>query len=111
MEYKDAGIEVYSSYEEMLGHPELNAVWVSTSTDVHGRQTMAGIEKGLHVLCEKPLSNDMEEVRREPIVAWKCTLNNFLLVRSDNRWKSTLAHADKSDRRNESSMSPLDIPS
>ncbi len=62
-EYKGSNIEVYSSYEEMLSHPELEAVWVSTSTDVHASQTLAGIEKGLHVLCEKPLSTDMEEVR------------------------------------------------
>jgi myo-inositol 2-dehydrogenase/D-chiro-inositol 1-dehydrogenase len=64
-EYKGSGIEVYTSYEEMLAHPKLNAVWISTSTDVHARQTLAGIEKGLHVLCEKPLSTDMEEVRHE----------------------------------------------
>ena len=64
-EYKNAGIVVYSSYEKMLAHPELNAIWVSTSTDVHARQTLAGIEKGLHVLCEKPLSTDMEEVRNQ----------------------------------------------
>jgi len=61
-EYKNIGIKVYGSYEEMLNHPELHAVWVSTSTDVHARQTLAGIEKGLHVLCEKPLSTDLEEV-------------------------------------------------
>jgi myo-inositol 2-dehydrogenase / D-chiro-inositol 1-dehydrogenase len=64
-EYKGSGIEVYTSYEEMLAHPKLNAVWISTSTDVHARQTLAGIDKGLHVLCEKPLSTDMEEVRHE----------------------------------------------
>jgi myo-inositol 2-dehydrogenase/D-chiro-inositol 1-dehydrogenase len=63
--YKNTGIEVYGSFDEMLAHPELNAIWVSTSTDVHARQTLAGIEKGLHVLCEKPLSTDMEEVRDE----------------------------------------------
>ena len=62
-EYKNAGIKVYSSYDEMLNHPGLQAVWVSTSTDVHARQTLAAIEKGLHVLCEKPLSTDLQEVR------------------------------------------------
>jgi len=63
-EYNNTAIEVYSSYEEMLNHPELEAVWVSTSTDVHASQTLAGIEQGLHVLCEKPLSTDMEEAQR-----------------------------------------------
>jgi myo-inositol 2-dehydrogenase/D-chiro-inositol 1-dehydrogenase len=48
----------------MIQHSGLEAVWVSTSTDVHASQTIAAIEKGLNVLCEKPLSTDMEEVRR-----------------------------------------------
>lgn len=43
--------------------PALDAVWVSTSTDVHARQTLDAVERGLHVLCEKPLSTDLVEVR------------------------------------------------
>lgn len=62
-EYKDWGIKVYDDYSKMIEHPGLQAVWVSTSTDVHASQTIAAIEKGLNVLCEKPLSTDMEEVR------------------------------------------------
>ena len=62
-EYKDYGIKVYENYEAMLEHPGLQAVWVSTSTDVHAIQSLKGIEKGLHVLCEKPLSTDLEEAQ------------------------------------------------
>jgi len=47
----------------MIQHSGLQAVWVSTSTDVHASQTIAAIEKGPNVLCEKPLSTDIEEVR------------------------------------------------
>jgi myo-inositol 2-dehydrogenase/D-chiro-inositol 1-dehydrogenase len=61
--YADEEIEVYESYDAMLEHPGLEAVWISSSTDVHASQTLAGIKKGLHVLCEKPLSTDLEEVR------------------------------------------------
>lgn len=52
---------IYDSYEAMLSHSGLQAVWISTSTDVHASQTMGAIKKGLHVLCEKPLSTKMEE--------------------------------------------------
>ncbi|KAH7175324.1 hypothetical protein EDB81DRAFT_673550 [Dactylonectria macrodidyma] len=62
-EYKTFGIAVYTSYDEMLDHPGLQAVWVSTSTDVHASQSLAAIAKDLHVLCEKPLSTDMEEAQ------------------------------------------------
>lgn len=60
-EYNDWGIKVYDDYASMIEHPGLQAVWVSTSTDVHALQTIAAIEKGLNVLCEKPLSTDIEE--------------------------------------------------
>lgn len=62
-EYKEFGITAYDSYDDMLNHPGLQAVWISTSTDVHASQALGGIKKGLHVLCEKPLSTDLEEVR------------------------------------------------
>jgi myo-inositol 2-dehydrogenase/D-chiro-inositol 1-dehydrogenase len=61
--YADDGIAVYDSYDAMLEHPGLEAVWVSSSTDVHASQALGAIKKGKHCLCEKPLSTDLEEVR------------------------------------------------
>ena len=61
-EYENWGIEVYDSYDDMIQHTGLQAVWVSTSTNVHASQTLAAISKDLHVLCEKPLSIDVDEV-------------------------------------------------
>lgn len=46
----------------MLRHPGLQAVWISTSTDVHASQTIQAVAQGLHVLCEKPLSTKLDEV-------------------------------------------------
>jgi myo-inositol 2-dehydrogenase/D-chiro-inositol 1-dehydrogenase len=75
-EYKDWGIEVYDSFDRMVQHPGLQAVWVSSSTDVHASQTISAIEKGLNVLCEKPLSTDIEEVRGlasfSPVNLFRC---------------------------------------
>ena len=63
---KRLNIAVYDSYDAMVQHPRLEAVLVSSSTNVHAEQTLKAIEKGLHVLCEKPLSTDIEEVRKRP---------------------------------------------
>jgi len=63
-EYKDEGIVVYEDYGAMVNHPGLQAVWVSASADADASQTLAAIGKNLHVLCEKPLSTDLEQVRR-----------------------------------------------
>ncbi|KAF4552869.1 Oxidoreductase-like protein 5 [Elsinoe fawcettii] len=62
-EYRDFEIQVYDNYEKMLGHKGLDAVWISTSTDVHASQSLIAITKGLHVLCEKPISTDLAQVQ------------------------------------------------
>ncbi|KAI3009019.1 hypothetical protein CBS147346_2454 [Aspergillus niger] len=62
-EYNDFGITVYDNYDNMLAHPGLQAVWISSSTDVHASQSLAAIDKDLHVLCEKPLSTDLAEAQ------------------------------------------------
>jgi myo-inositol 2-dehydrogenase/D-chiro-inositol 1-dehydrogenase len=63
-EYNEFGITVYANYDEMLAHPGLQAVWIATSTDVHASQSLAAMEKGLNVLCEKPFSTNLAEVRK-----------------------------------------------
>lgn len=51
------GIErVYSSYTEMLASCELDAVSVCTWNNVHAKISIAALEKGVNVLCEKPMA-------------------------------------------------------
>lgn len=44
----------FSSYEEMLQKIEIDAVSVCTPNKVHYHATLAALEAGCHVLCEKP---------------------------------------------------------
>ena len=46
----------------MLDKADLQAVVVASITSVHAEQTIAAIERGLHVLCEKPLSVSVDIV-------------------------------------------------
>lgn len=58
------GARTYLDYDEMLrSEPSLQAVVVASATSVHAEQAIKAINKGLHVLCEKPLSTRVEEVR------------------------------------------------
>lgn len=54
---------VYTDYREMIAQEELDAVVISTPDDTHAPMTIAAVEAGLHVLCEKPLANDVETAR------------------------------------------------
>lgn len=56
------GVKIYDDYDEMLRHPGLEAVVVSTVTTVHAEQAIKAIEADKHVMCEKPLSTSVEVV-------------------------------------------------
>jgi len=54
---------VYTDYHEMIAKAGLDAVVVATPDDLHYPMTMAALEAGLHVLCEKPLAYDAAQAR------------------------------------------------
>ena len=61
------GVKIYQDYDQMLKHEGLEAVCVSTVTTVHAEQTIKAIKAGKHVLCEKPLSTDVNAVCLSPL--------------------------------------------
>ena len=56
--------QVYTDYRTMLEDGELQAVIVATPDDQHYPVTMAALDAGLHVLCEKPFALQVTQVRK-----------------------------------------------
>ena len=50
-------------YRKLIKDPEIEAVHVCTPNHLHAPVSMAAIEAGKHVLCEKPLARTVEECR------------------------------------------------
>jgi 1,5-anhydro-D-fructose reductase (1,5-anhydro-D-mannitol-forming) len=48
--------QAHTSLEELLGDPGIDAVYISTTNELHHSQTLAAARAGKHVLCEKPLA-------------------------------------------------------
>ncbi len=63
MAHKYAISEVYTDYHEMFAKGRLDAVVVSTPDDEHLPMTMAALDAGLHVLCEKPLAMNAADAK------------------------------------------------
>ncbi|MDQ3396684.1 MAG: Gfo/Idh/MocA family oxidoreductase [Deinococcota bacterium] len=51
----------YSSYEELLADPDIEAVSVCLPNALHHPVTLAAARAGKHVLCEKPISLSLEK--------------------------------------------------
>ena len=54
----------YTDYRELLAQPDIDAVSVCTWNDSHAEISIAALEAGKHVLCEKPLCRTVEEALR-----------------------------------------------
>lgn len=55
------GCKAYSSYEEMLKNPEIDAVSVCTANQFHAKISVQALSAEKHVLCEKPMAVTLEE--------------------------------------------------
>ncbi|OWA37009.1 oxidoreductase [Saccharibacillus sp. O16] len=61
--YGAEGAKVYTDYKELLKDESIEVVHVCTPNDSHAEITIAALEAGKHVLCEKPMAKTTEEAR------------------------------------------------
>lgn len=54
----------YDRFEEGLGNPQIEAVYIATNNSTHLEFARRAAAAGKHVLCEKPLANTSEECRQ-----------------------------------------------
>jgi phthalate 4,5-cis-dihydrodiol dehydrogenase len=57
------GVTAYPSFDDMLAHPGLDAVYIATPTQLHSRQVVQAAQAGKHVLVEKPMAQSLEAAR------------------------------------------------
>jgi predicted dehydrogenase len=60
----------YGDYAALAADPDVDVVYVATPASRHEQDTLALLEAGKHVLCEKPFALDAGQARRMAEQAW-----------------------------------------
>jgi len=99
---------VHESYRTLVDDPNVDAVYISLTNVQHKEWVVAALEAGKHVLCEKPLALDADEVRVMQAVAEQ---NRRLLVEAVwTRWQPRMKRMAEVVRRGDIGE-PLSISS
>ena len=80
--------KAYGSYEELLGDPDIEAIYNPLPNHLHVPWSLKAAQAGKHVLCEKPLSMSVAEAR-ELLSVQKSTgvkIGEAFMVRTHPQW-------------------------
>ncbi len=78
--------KAYGSYEEMLADPEIEAVYNPLPNHLHVPLTLAAVNAGKHVLCEKPIAITAREAAKLRAVPKKTLVAEAFMVRHALQW-------------------------
>ncbi|MCL6444929.1 MAG: Gfo/Idh/MocA family oxidoreductase [Alicyclobacillus sp.] len=89
-QYGTADSKTYVDYRELLKDASIDVVHVLTPNDSHAEITVAALESGKHVMCEKPMAKTAEGARRM-VEAAKRT-GKKLTIGYNNRFRPDSQH-------------------
>lgn len=71
--------QVYADHRALIEEAELDALVIATPDDTHYEIAMAALDRGLHLLCEKPLANSLAEAEAMAAAADKAGVRHMTL--------------------------------
>ena len=73
----------YGNYRDLIADNNVDAVIIATPDQIHCEMTVAALEAGKHVLCEKPLALHNDDCAKMLAAAKRC--NRYLMVGQECR--------------------------
>jgi predicted dehydrogenase len=89
-EYGVEGAKVYTDYRQLLEDKSIDVVHVCTPNDSHAEISIAAMEAGKHVMCEKPMAKTAEGARR--MVETAKRTGKKLTIGYNNRYRPDSLH-------------------
>ncbi|MCL1878213.1 MAG: Gfo/Idh/MocA family oxidoreductase [Defluviitaleaceae bacterium] len=96
-EYGTPDAKIFTDYRELLKLPEIDMVYVLTPNKSHSFITIAALEAGKHVMCEKPMAKTSQEARDMCATAKKT--GKILTIAYQNRYRAESRYIKKAAER------------
>ena len=80
-------------YKELIANKDIDAVYVLTPNREHSFITIAALEAGKHVMCEKPMAKTSKEAKEMVAAAKKA--GKVLTIGYQNRYRENTIHMKK----------------
>lgn len=78
------GFGVYESFENLLNDRLVDTVLIATPNDSHKDLAIAALKAGKHVICEKPVTLNSEQLEEIIVTAKAC--ERVFMVHQNRRW-------------------------
>ncbi|MEG0848082.1 MAG: Gfo/Idh/MocA family oxidoreductase [Niameybacter sp.] len=78
------GLKCYNSLEELVNDKEIDIVTIATPNDVHKDIAITCMRHGKHVVCEKPVTMNAQEL--EEVMAVQKETGKLFSVHQNRRW-------------------------
>jgi predicted dehydrogenase len=78
----------FDSYEELIQDPDIDIVYIPLPNDLHVAYSLKCIEAGKHVLCEKPLALNADDINRliEARDKYQVKVAEAFMVKTHPQW-------------------------
>lgn len=80
----EENIHVYSSFEDLLADESVDIVTIAVPNELHKPLSIAALEAGKHVICEKPVCLSCKEL--EDIIAASVRTGKLFTTHQNRRW-------------------------
>ena len=89
-EFGTPDARVYSDYRELIKDDHVDAVLILTHNKVHCEMTVAALDAGKHVMCEKPMATSYAETQK--MIEARDRSGKLLTVAYQNRYRPDSIH-------------------
>lgn len=81
---RDNGFATFESYQAILDHPDVDIVLIATPNHLHKELCLQAIRAGKHVLCEKPVMTNSQDLAE--VIAEAKKYDVVFYPRQNRRW-------------------------